>query len=60
MFQISASSTTMIGQYLPTIVAVGAILATYKLISFCEVIDNITAKPLEDKYDYVIGRWRHV
>ncbi|KAI0226225.1 Glucose dehydrogenase [FAD, quinone] [Lamellibrachia satsuma] len=44
----------MIGQYLPTIVAVGAILATYKLISFCEVIDNITAKPLEDKYDYVI------
>ena len=50
----------MIGQYVPTIVAIGAILATYKLISFCEVLDNITAKALEDKYDYIIGRWRHL
>ena len=59
MFQPPIASSTMIGQYGPAIVAIGAVLAAYKLIGYCEMLDGITAKSLEEKYDYVIGRWRH-
>ena len=46
----------MVGRYIPTVLALGALLAAYKICGVEKFISGITAKSLEDSYDYIIGK----
>ena len=43
------------GRYVPTLVAVGVILAAYKLMGVGDLFKVLTKKEIQPVYDYIIG-----
>ena len=47
----------MLGKYIPGLLALGAVLASYKLLGGPELIEGLSHKELVDEYDYIIGEY---
>ena len=46
-----------VGKLIPAVLAVGAALASWKLLGGAELLDELAKKELQDEYDYVIGKY---
>ena len=46
-----------VGKLIPAVLAVGAALASWKLLGGAELLDELAKKELQDEYDYVIGQY---
>ena len=44
-----------IGRYIPYIMAIGALLASYKLLGVSRWMGDLETRELEETYDYIIG-----
>ena len=47
----------MIGRYIPHFIAIGAILAAYKIFNVEEIIYNLTVPETQEQYDFIIGKY---
>ena len=46
----------MVARYIPTFMAIGAVLAGYRLLGVGDLFKEFIKKDLQPAYDYVIGR----
>lgn len=46
----------MVARYIPTFMAIGAVLAGYRLLGVGDFFKEFIKKDLQPAYDYVIGR----
>ena len=44
----------MVAKYIPALMAVGAMLAAFKIFG-SDLISGLTMKELQEEYDYIIG-----
>ena len=56
----SAPVGTMVARYIPQLLAVGAVLAAYRIFSQNNLINAFVPQVLEESYDYIVGEWRPV
>jgi len=47
----------MVARYIPTLMAIGAILAAYRLLGVSELFQEFIKKDLQPSYDYIIGKY---
>ena len=45
----------MVAKYIPALMALGAVLAAFKLFG-SDLISGLTKKELDEEYDYIIGK----
>jgi len=45
----------MVVRHIPTLMAIGAVLAAYRLLGVGDVFKELIKKDLQPAYDYVIG-----
>jgi len=45
----------MVARHIPTLMAIGAVLAAYRLLGVGDVFKELIKKDLQPAYDYVIG-----
>ena len=50
----------MVARYIPTLMAIGAVLAAYRLLGVGDVFKELIKKDLQPVYDYVIGSSRQL
>lgn len=46
------------GRYIPTLMAVGSVLAAYRLLGVADWFKELIKNELQPVYDYVIGKYR--
>lgn len=46
----------MVARYIPQLMAIGAVLAAYRILTTENIINAFAPHLLKDEYDYVIGK----
>jgi len=54
------SLATMVVRHIPTLMAIGALLAAYRLLGVGDMFKELIKKDLQPAYDYVIGRCNYI
>ncbi len=46
----------MVARYIPALMALGAVLAAYKIFDLDEWFQEFAKKEIQESYDYIVGR----